>query len=167
MFAADFAPKNWALCQGQLFAIQQNAPLFSLLGTTYGGNGISTFALPDLRGRTPIGVGNGAGLSPINWGEKSGSTQVTLTTSNLPQHNHTGSIAIGSNTQNANTEEPDGANPAVGQKVFAPNSGSLGALGGLTVSAGISGSSTPTDIKQPYIGIHFIICLFGIFPSRS
>ena len=166
MFAADFAPKNWALCQGQILAIAQNQALFSLLGTTYGGNGITTFALPDLRGHTPIGVGNGAGISSINLGEVSGINQITLTNSNLPQHNHTGTINVGANSQNANTEEPDGANPAVGQTVYAPNSGSLGALGGLTVTVANNGSSTPTDIRQPYIGIHFIICLFGIYPSR-
>jgi microcystin-dependent protein len=89
-FAADFAPKNWALCSGQILQISTNQALFSLLGTTYGGNGIQTFGLPDLRGRTPVSAGQGPGLSNYNLGQVTGAESVTLTTPNLPSHIHTG-----------------------------------------------------------------------------
>lgn len=166
MFAADFAPKNWAFCYGQLLSIQQNSAVFSLLGTTYGGNGIQTFALPDLRGRTPIGVGQGPGLPSVSWGETAGVNQVTLTTFNMPSHTHPATLTVGANTQNANTEEPDGANPASGVMAYAPGPASS-LLGGVSTTIGNAGGNQPMSIQQPYIGIHFIICLAGIYPSRS
>src|SRR6478672_10112699 len=89
MFAGNFAPRGWAFCQGQILSIAQNTALFSLLGTTYGGNGQTTFALPDLRGRVPVGTGQGPGLSNYDLGQVSGSESVTLTVSQMPAHNHT------------------------------------------------------------------------------
>ncbi|WP_430974469.1 tail fiber protein, partial [Sunxiuqinia rutila] len=94
MFGGNFAPRNWAFCDGQLLAISSHTALFSLLGTTYGGDGRTTFALPDLRGRTPVHAGNGPGLSPRALGSKFGSEQTTLTTNNLPSHNHTVTVSF-------------------------------------------------------------------------
>jgi len=167
MFAADFNPKYWAYCNGAILAINQNQALFSLLGTTYGGNGITTFGLPDLRGRTPVGVGQGPGLSYINLGEASGTNNITLTTSQMPNHTHLGTLTVGATSANANTEEPAGAIPATGTNYFRPDGAGIGALGGVSATVATAGGSQPFSIRQPYLGIHFIICLNGIFPSRS
>ena len=102
IFAGNFAPRGFALCQGQLLSISQNTALFSILGTTYGGNGTSNFALPDLQGRAPIGQGNGAGLSPITLGEFSGVNATSILISNLPQHNHLVNVS----TANGNVAVP-------------------------------------------------------------
>src|SRR5579872_6318106 len=88
LFAGNFAPRGYLLCQGQILSISQNAALFSILGTTYGGNGTTTFALPDLRGRAPIGEGNGPGLNPVSLGQASGSNSVSILSNNMPIHNH-------------------------------------------------------------------------------
>src|SRR5436189_142599 len=93
-FAADFAPKNWAFCNGQLLAISTNQALFSLLGTTYGGNGVQTFGLPDLRGRTPVSPGQGNGLSNYALGQSAGAESVSVTGNNMPAHNHNGNITL-------------------------------------------------------------------------
>lgn len=167
MFAADFAPKDWAFCHGQLLSIAQNQALFSLLGTTYGGNGVTTFGLPDLRGRTPRGVGTGAGLPTIDLGEIGGINNVTITPNQMPFHTHTGTLTVGATSSNANTEEPVSAIPAAGTNYFRPDGTGIGSLGGVTATVSPVGNNIPFNIQQPYLGIHFIICLYGIYPSRN
>jgi len=165
MFAGNFAPRTWLFCNGQLISIAQNTALFSILGTTYGGNGQTTFALPDFRGRVAVGTGTGPGLPNVQLGEVSGSFSITLTTGNLPAHNHplivnnniTGmaSTAAG-NYLNSKTES--------GESVAASLS-SAATLNGSSI--GISGGSQPFSNMQPYLGMNYIICQFGIFPSRN
>jgi microcystin-dependent protein len=163
----NFAPKGYAFCDGKLQSIQQNAALFSLLGTTYGGDGRTTFALPDLRGRSPIGMGNGPGLNPVVQGEASGAQQVTLLTSQIPAHNH---ILAASNT--ASSTAPMGLVPATtsdsaaGAEVSAYGT----ATPGVTLAAnacGLAGGNQPFSIMNPYLGLNWIIALQGIFPSRN
>jgi microcystin-dependent protein len=164
MFAGNFAPRSWALAQGQLMAIAQNTALFSILGTTYGGNGQTTFGLPDLRGRAPIGTGQGPGFSDRQLGELGGSERQTLNTSQMPMHQHT----LGVTTAPATSSKPSGGN-----KVLAAvqGAGAYAAAATDTIlspaSAGVAGGNQPFDIMPPYLGINYIICLEGIFPSRN
>jgi len=164
LFAGNFAPKNFAFCQGQLLSIAQNTALFSILGTTYGGDGRTTFALPDLRGRVPTGPGQGPGLSNVVLGEVAGFESVTLLNNNLPFHNHLASCD-GASAPNA---DPTGG--------LWGNPGALSGLAyyGTTATAQMSpqmiaptGNSQPVSVEQPYLGLNYIICLFGIFPSRN
>lgn len=166
MFAGDFAPRFWAFCNGQTLAIAQNQALFALLGTTYGGNGITTFMLPNLNGRTIVGVGQGPGLSNIALGQPGGSNTVVLTTSNLPAHTHTGELKVASTSNGASTEEPYSAIPG-GVAAYTTAASASGSLGGVTATVNNSGGGQPLDIRQPYLGMNFVICLSGIFPSRS
>jgi microcystin-dependent protein len=171
MFAGNFAPRGWQLCNGQLLPIAQNQALFSILGVTYGGNGTTTFALPDLRGRVPVGAGNGPGLSPVVEGELSGSASVTLQTNNLPAHTHPlmGSATAGSQSSpvggviaeinTGSVKSP--ATTALGFVSTAPT-GAMAAA-----SIGPTGSSVPVSVMQPFLGINFIIAIQGIFPSRN
>lgn len=162
IFAGNFPVRGWAFCQGQLLSIAQNTALFSLLGTTYGGNGQTTFALPDLRGRVPIGIGQGPGLSNYTLGEMAGSEAITLLTTNLPLHNHTttGSTLAG------NTSDPTGA-------VLA-NSGALDKEYSTVLSSNVpmaptggTGGGQPLSIRTPYLVLTYQIALQGIFPSRN
>jgi microcystin-dependent protein len=160
-FGFNFAPQGWAMCNGQLLPISQNQALFSLLGTFYGGNGTTTFALPNLQSRVGIHQGQGSGLSPYQLGEVAGSESVTLTTNQMPQHGH-GLIANGAT---ASATRPDGAVLArTATNTYAPapdgtamNSGAIGAAGG----------SQPFGIRQPYLCLNFCIALQGIYPSRN
>jgi microcystin-dependent protein len=167
LFAGNFAPRNWAFCQGQILAIAQNTALFSLLGTTYGGNGQTTFALPDLRGRVPVGTGQGPGLPAINLGEVSGEATHTLIVTEMPAHNH----PVRAKADVANTANPTGNSLSVGQ---GPNSSTINLYSNAApdvslnaASEGIIGGSQPHNNMQPYLGMNYIICLFGIFPSRN
>lgn len=146
-------PRGWALCNGQVLSIAQNQALFSILGTTYGGNGVTTFALPNLQGRVPIGAGNGVQL-----GEAAGSPQVTLITTQLPAHNH---ALLASSA--AGAEDPTDRGPAAA-KAYGPAT----ALAPLDSSAlAPAGGSQPHGNMQPYLTINYLIALTGIFPSRS
>jgi len=168
MFAGNFAPQNWAFCFGQLQSIAQNTALFSLLGTTYGGDGQTTFALPDLRGRVPVGTGQGPGLPNVTLGEVSGFPTTTLLVANLPAHNHTATTNVGVSSANTTTEEAAGnilANQA--QNFYAPVVTVNGSLGGVATTVGVTGGNQPVSIMQPYLGMNFVICLQGIFPSRN
>jgi len=167
MFASDFEPRFWAFCRGQLLPIAQNTALFSLLGTTYGGNGTTNFALPDFRGRSPLGTGQGPGLSTVTLGELAGQQQVTLLSTNLPAHTHTGTLSVAATSNPATTDEPVGAIPASSPGVFAAGATATGAMGGVTATVGPTGGSQPINIRQPYIVTNFVICLSGIFPSRN
>lgn len=148
----NFAPQGWALCNGQLLAITQNTALFSLLGTTYGGNGTTTFGLPDLRGRVPISSGQGPGLSDYFLGEAAGAE----TTAGIVAHTH----ALGANAGLGTTDSPAGAVPAAGGSYAASGDGTA------LVPTGSTGSSA-IDIRDPYLTINWIIALSGIFPSRN
>ena len=164
----NFAPVGWHLCDGTLLSIQQNTALFSLLGTTYGGDGINNFALPDLRSRVPIGIGQGNGLSLYTIGETTGAESVTLLASQIPSHNHT------INADNATT---NGATTPANNYVAAGSSGgrptnnfstavtSATTLNGNTVSH--FGGNQPHNNIQPVLALNYIIALNGIFPSRS
>jgi microcystin-dependent protein len=168
MFAGNFAPQSWAFCYGQILSIAQNTALFALLGTTYGGNGQTTFALPDFRGRVPVGTGQGPGLANVNLGEIAGLPNTTLLITNMPAHNHTATTSVAVSSANTTSEEAAGhilANQA--QNFYAPATSANGSLGGVSTTVGISGSNQPFSIMQPYIGMNFVICLQGIFPSRN
>ena len=168
MFAGNFAPRSWAFCQGQILSIAQNTALFSLLGTTYGGNGQTTFGLPDFRGRVPVGTGQGPGLPSINLGEASGSHMTTLVITNMPAHNHTATVNVGVSDANASSTEGDGkilGAPAA--NIFAPANTAAGNMGGVSAAVGIAGGSQPFNNMQPYIGMNYVICISGIFPSRN
>ncbi len=168
MFAGDFAPKFWAYCAGQLLSIAQNTALFSLLGTTYGGNGQTTFGLPDLRGRVAVGTGQGPGLPNISLGQASGTPTTTLIISNMPAHNHTATTSVAVSSVNTTSEEAAGnilANQA--QNFYAPAATANGSLGGITTTVGVTGGNQPVSIMQPYLGMNFVICLQGLYPSRN
>lgn len=168
----NFAPKNWALCQGQIMSIAQNTALFSLLGTTYGGDGRVTFGLPDLRGRSMVGVGQGPGLSNIVQGELGGVENVTLTTSQLPAHTH---AATATSTLNGMRAAATANNPAgnmmAGDNMYAPPATPYVQLApaaiGTTVTVATAGSSLPVAIRNPFLGLNVVICTQGIFPSRN
>jgi microcystin-dependent protein len=156
----NFAPRGWAFCNGQILPIAQNTALFSLLGTTYGGNGQTTFALPDLRGRFPNSSGQGPGLSNYDLGQVSGTESVTLTVNQLPGHTHP--FAPPCSSQPASSSKPSGLVPSAGGTY---NNAPDGALGAGTT--GPAGGSQPTGIMNPYLTLNFCIALEGIFPSRN
>jgi microcystin-dependent protein len=195
MVGFTFAPVGWALCSGNLMAINQNPALFALLGTTYGGNGQTTFGLPDLQGRSPVGTGNGAGLSPITPGQIAGSEAVTLTQAQMPAHTHaaqsggsvtvTGTVAVpacSSPTSGTSAGTP-GTTTVLGMSIADGRPGELytttmantsllpfkvqstGTAPGVTI--GVTGGSQPLPLRNPYLGLTCIIALQGIFPSRS
>ena len=163
IFAGNFAPRGWALCDGQLLAISQNDALFSLLGTIYGGDGRTTFALPDMRGRLPIHQGTGTGLSERRIGSKGGAERVTLSANELATHNHAMNPGGA-----ANADFPGGHFPA---NTGSENSYSL--RGALDVDMGVStdaaGSAGPQSHNNimPYLSVNYIIALTGTYPSRS
>lgn len=159
LFGGNFAPKNWALCNGQLLSIAQNTALFSILGTTYGGDGITTFALPDLRGRVPMHAGNGPGLTPRELGESVGVEHVTLLVSNMPAHTHPLVVA----TEAPDEDIPAGLALAAGE--LYSSKAPTAALN--PASIGVSGGQQPIDIVQPVQVLNYIIALQGIFPSRN
>ncbi len=179
MFGGNFAPRGWALCDGQLLAISSNTALFSILGTTYGGDGRTTFALPELRGRVAMHAGHGPGLTDRRLGSKGGVENVTLNTTQIPSHSHilnaaaTGSLNVV--REDGNTTEPAGASLAnvspdttnVYNNSTAPDAaaraGSI-TLGGSTAAAG--GNLGHTNM-QPYQCVNYIIALLGVFPSRN
>ena len=162
-FGFSFPPRNWAACNGQVMSIASNNALFALIGTTYGGNGVSTFALPDLRGRVPVGTGTGPGLTNRVWGESSGSENTTLSVSNLPSHTHTLNAKTGVGSQAA----PAGNNLAASDQ---RNSQYSSASADTTMAAsaiGNAGSGVAFTNMPPYLGSNYCICLYGVFPSRN
>ncbi len=162
MFAGNFAPRGYAFCDGQLLAVSQNDALFSLLGTIYGGDGRTTFGLPDMRGRLPIHAGNGPGLSPRSLGSKSGTETVTLTVNHLPSHSH---VPKGADDTSPGVD-PSGkvAGHPVSNIYRNPPDNIINMADDAIGPAGGSGSHTNL---MPFQCIHFIIALFGIYPSRS
>lgn len=160
IFPGNFAPRSWAFCDGQLLPISQNTALFSLIGTIYGGNGESTFALPNLQGRAPLHRGQGPGLSERAMGEMGGSDTVALTEAELPLHLHS---ARGVNAV-ANQASPVG-NAFAGSAKLPYSDTSDGVMD--VTAAGVSGGSSPHNNLPPYLVVNFIIALQGIFPPRS
>jgi microcystin-dependent protein len=156
LFSFNYAPQGWALCNGQFLPINQNQALFSLLGTTYGGNGQTTFALPNLRGRVPIHFGDGHTL-----GEAAGSTSVTVNTQQMPAHLH--GLQASANSQGTSSD-PTNA-------FLAPVNGGYGPAGSLTTlepsSVSSVGGNQPHNNMMPYLTLNFCIALQGIFPSRN
>ena len=167
MFAGNFAPRGWALCDGQLLPIAQNSALFSILGTTYGGDGRTNFALPDLRGRAPIHAGTGSGLSPKRLGQKGGEENVTLTISQIPSHNHLATVALNADSTVATSDKPENMFPAR-NAASTPQYGDTAntTLGLSSVSVGNTGGNRSHNNMQPFLTIHYIIALQGTFPSR-
>jgi len=167
LFAGNFAPSNWHFCDGSLLSIATNTALFSLLGTTYGGDGVNTFALPDLRGRIPIGQGTGTGLSSRTLGEAAGTESVTLLTNQCPPHSHVLYAATGP----ASSQSPEGAvtaQPANGLVFYAPSvTPPVAPVAFDKDVIGASGGSQPHSNLMASQALNYIIALQGIFPSRS
>jgi microcystin-dependent protein len=172
LFAGNFAPTGWAFCNGQLLSISQNTALFSLLGTNYGGDGRTNFALPNLQGRVAVGAGQGSGLSLYDLGQQDGSETVTLTNNNLPAHSHTisGTITPKVTATAGNTDTPYNTYPAMltGTNMYnsAKDAGSTIAMQNNLVTAS-TGNGNTVNLMQPVLGLTWIIALQGIFPPRS
>jgi microcystin-dependent protein len=161
IFSGNFAPKGWAFCNGQLLSIQSNTALFSLIGTYYGGNGTTTFALPNLQSRIPIHQGQGQGLSPYIVGQIGGNENITLLTQQMPQHNHTVATATTSSSNKpANNYWAD----AAGGNMYSAGP-ATGTLNGQAMS--YQGNGLPHSNLQPYLAVSFIIATQGIFPPRN
>lgn len=165
IFAGQFAPKDWAFCDGQELQISRNTALYSILGFRYGGNGTTTFCLPDLRGKAPMHFGHGPGLTPRVIGRSTGTSSVALRTSEIPAHTHTPRVIQAANTADptqaiwANTTNIRGGIPA-----YAPSAD------GTTMSPlaiGVAGNDQPHNNMQPYLGVNYIICLYGEYPSKG
>lgn len=172
IFAGNFAPMSWKLCQGQLLSIAEYTALFSLLGTTYGGDGQTTFGLPDLRGRTAIHQGQGAGLSNYTLGEMGGTENTTMVSSQLPAHNHI-SMSITGNppgvSGTGNLSDPTNAVPANGGVSIYGTSGDGSGMGvsNGTAQTPIAGGSQPFNIISPILAMNYVIAVEGIYPSRN
>jgi microcystin-dependent protein len=182
-FGFNFPPRGWTFCDGQIMSIAQNTALFSLLGTTYGGNGQTTFALPDLRGRSVVHPGSGPGLTPVVWGQVGGVENTTLTINNMPMHNHilvdgqahvATTILATNNNNGSNTT--DGGSNGFGDsgnmpEIYRESPTGTNVVGGvksvISGATSIAGGSAPFSIRNPYLGIYTSIALEGIFPSRN
>lgn len=178
--AYDFAPRNWAYCNGQLLAISSNTALFSILGTLYGGDGRTTFGLPDLRGRVPLQQGTGAGLPTFHIGQNTGLENITLNVLEMPMHHHlidssqlSGHMNLGCYTDDTgNVDDPTGkymslspANMYAGSADTAMGP-SAATIGGSMVMDNTGGNDSHTNI-QPFLAMHYVICEYGVFPSRN
>ena len=162
IFSGNFAPSGWAFCNGQLLPVAQNTALFSIIGTTYGGDGRTTFALPDLQGRVPMHPGRGPGLTARRLGESGGQDTVTLAESQMPAHTHMARVTAGP----GNRPGPGDSTlaRAIGATPYGPADG-LVALAGSTLTS--AGNSQPHDNLQPFLAMSFIIALVGLYPSRD
>jgi microcystin-dependent protein len=173
MFAGNFAPRGWQLCNGQLLPIAQWTAVFALVGTTYGGNGQTTFGVPDFRGRIAVGAqsATGPGLPTVQLGEMAGTNSTTLILQNLPQHNHalTGTVTMQANGDGSNLSEDPSNKRLAGTNVFTANADALvnmlPCVSNLTTAN--NGSNQPFNKMPPYAGTNFIFCVEGIFPSRD
>jgi microcystin-dependent protein len=164
MCGFNYAPEGWALCNGQLLSIAANTALFSLLGTTFGGNGITNFALPDLRGRAPLHYGQGPGLTNRDMGEVGGEENVTLTIQEMPAHSHL-VVPVGSSNEASNPDPTNGADANNGTPAYVDASTANVKMAPASCEA--AGGSLPHDNMQPYLVVNFIIALNGIFPPRG
>ncbi len=169
LFAGNFAPRGWALCDGQLMDINSNSALFSILGTTYGGDGRTTFGLPSLRGRVPIHAGHGPGLTPRPLGQKSGQENVTLTVNEIPSHHHIGGSAeLHGNSGSADSEDVEG-NVLGSSEIYSDQTPDavLNANSVKNITTGHTGGNSSHNNMQPYLALNYIIALEGTYPSRS
>ncbi len=171
LFAGPYAPQNYALCNGAILNIAQNQALFAVIGTLYGGNGVTTFALPNLMGRVAVGAGNGTGIPNVTPGQAAGNATVTLTTANMPAHTHMQQFANVASTTNspsgnvlAQITAADGEGSPLTASGYAP-AGNL--VPGAPQAIGAAGGSQPFSAIPPYLGMNYIICVNGLFPSRS
>ncbi|KQV59377.1 phage tail protein [Duganella sp. Root336D2] len=163
MFSGNFAPVGWAMCNGQLLPIAQNTALFSILGTTYGGNGKTNFALPDLRQRIPMHAGSGPGLSPRDLGEQGGAATATLTALEMPSHSH----GMTASSATASVQSPANAMLAKPVTISAPYHDATAIAPSAAGPLGTAGGGGAHNNLQPYLVVNFIIALSGIFPPRS
>lgn len=170
IFAGDYAPQDWALCNGAVLPINQNEVLFTLLGTVYGGDGVTTFALPDLRGRIPVHQGTGTGLTPVALGQKAGVETIVLTAANLPVHNHAllaanapATVGNPTNMMMANTTR----NVYVTNVITPPATTLPPAVAMSPRGITSTGGSLPVSLIQPYLAVNFIIATVGIFPTQN
>lgn len=162
IFPFNFAPKGWAFCDGQLLPISQNTALFSLLGTTYGGNGKSNFALPDLQGRSPMQPGQGAGLSLHDLGETGGSATITLLESEIPAHSH--AFMASTSPGNSRTPTNNSLSRSQGGMIYTDQSANVMLA---AQAAAPAGGDAPHNNLQPYLTFYFCIALQGVFPPRG
>lgn len=163
MFAGNFAPADWHFCDGSILPISENDALFALIGTTYGGDGQTTFAIPDLRGRLPIHQGTLSGGGNYVLGQRAGSETVTLSTNQIPAHNHPMTAAA-----TANTTVPTGnvfGGTSTGQELYTSATTPISAMASQTLNS--AGGSQPHNNMMPYLCVSFIIALYGIFPSQN
>ena len=170
MFAGNFAPKNWAYCDGRLLSIASNTALFSLVGTTYGGNGTTTFALPDLQGRVVVGAGTGPGLSSYDLGQSANAETATMTIASMPGHTHTaGAVTIPLSNSAATLTEANGnilGTPTADTYATAGTAPTVN-YGSFSATVAPQGGSQPFSILQAYECVSFVICQFGVYPSRN
>jgi len=162
IMANNFAPAGWALCNGQILPISQNTALFSLLGTTYGGNGLSTFALPDLQGRAPMHHGQGPGLTDRFLGETGGSVTETLIISEIPSHNHT--LVSIPDVGDSNQPAGNGIARSTGAAIYSATAAPMVQMGPNSLST--TGSSLPHNNLQPLLTLNFVIAMQGVYPPR-
>jgi microcystin-dependent protein len=171
MFAGNFAPKTWAFCQGQIINIASNTALFSILGTTYGGNGTTTFGLPDLRGRSVVSTGQGPGLSMYALGQVTGSPTQTLNSMNMAVHVHPVAItAAPKSATTADAQVPTTATyapDAGGNPYYTYDNSAQMAPYNLSLTMTPSGGNQPFSIQHPFLGMNYVICLQGIYPARN
>ena len=165
-FGFNFPPRGWAFCDGQLLSIASNTALFSLLGTTFGGDGRTTFGLPDLRGRTALHAGTGPGLSPVTWGQRGGVQNSTLTTNNMPSHNH--AVTLHGTSTDGNQKGPDGHILAAVEDGHPYSNATPNVTANASsVTTANAGGGQAFENRDPYLGIYHCIALTGIFPSRN
>jgi microcystin-dependent protein len=185
-FGFNFPPKGWAFCDGQILPISQNQALFALLNNTFGGDGRTTFALPDLRGRSIVHAGTGTDLSQVKWGEKGGNETATLTLANLPSHSH--QLVSGLAAIHTVTTISTGAGPAINEtdggklpftsggtapNIFSEQGSYTDIVGGIASHSKVSGTTSNAGynnsfgIRDPYLGVYTSICLYGVFPPRD
>ena len=173
LFGGNFQIDGWAYCNGQLMSIAQNSALFSLLGTTYGGDGVQTFALPNLQGRVPIGFGNANYGTSYDLGEMAGAPTVTLNAGNVPPHVHpaTATVQVEVSSNPADADDPTGSFLTIQSNVFYASTGNPGShLGGVAATAAVgpnTGGGQPIQIMPPYLAMNYLIALQGIYPSRA
>lgn len=169
LFAGNFAPRSWMFCQGQLLPISQWEALFSILGTTFGGDGVQTFALPDLRGRAAIGAGQFPGMSNYVIGEMAGANFLTLRQDQLPAHTHPATMTVPVSTANGSQTVPNNNVPAstASIQIYAPANTASANMGGVSATVAPAGGSQPIDIRAPYLGMNYVICVDGNYPIRS
>ena len=163
LFGFNYAPRGWALCNGQLLSIGQNSALFSLLGTMYGGDGVATFALPDLRGRVAINQGDQPGLSKYAMGQTGGSETVTLNVTQMPQHVHPGQL----HASNGAANQEEAQNHLLAETAVYTDAAANQVMNASAVTVGPTGGNQPHENRPPYLTLNYCIALEGVYPPRS